>query len=348
MVKLKSNNAPHTRVFLVLIALLIGAVCLYSGFSHAQTAKVMRETEAVSEETAGSRHLPPTTAEAVESATLAPELTSKAATSITQALSSSSAATTKKATSSKTTSSTSKASSSSSEPSESVATTSREGLTDKIGSIVSRLGGADGRLNPFASTAASTTASTTAKKAELDFSRTAFLGNSRVLSIENYGFSKNVYGKVSLNVNTVFTEKCEGGSVPVIDELRGKDFDNVMIMFGDNECGWGSMDAFVKQYKKVIAGVRERVPGVKIYLISILPISYATSQKNEYGYNQGKINECNELIKKIAKDEGITYLDASSSIMNDKGYLPDEASTDGCHLGKEYTKRWLTYVAKYI
>ena len=169
-----------------------------------------------------------------------------------------------------------------------------------------------------------------------------------MLSIENYGFSKNVYGKVSLNVNTVFTEKCEGSSVPVIDELKGKDFDNVLVMFGDNECGWDSMDVFVKQYKKVIAGVRERVPGAKIYLISVLPISYEKSQKNEYGYNQGKINECNELIKKIASDEGITYLDASSSIMNDKGYLPDEASTDGCHLGKEYTRRWLTYVAKYI
>ncbi len=343
---MKSNNTPQTRVLLVLIAMLIGAVCLYSGFSHAQTAKVMRETEAVSEETPGSRRLSSTAATEVESATLAPELTSKSTTSITQTLSSS--VTTKKATTSKSTSSATRSSSSSVQTSESVATTSREGFTDRIGRIVSKLGSGEGRLNPFGSTAASTTAATTAKTAQLDFSRTAFLGNSRVLSIENYGFSKNVYGKVSLNVNTVFTEKCEGGSVPVIDELNGKDFDNVLIMFGDNECGWGSMDAFVRQYKKVIAGVRERVPGAKIYLISILPISYATSQKNEYGYNQGKINECNELIKKIASDEGITYLDASSSIMNDKGYLPDEASTDGCHLGKEYTGRWLTYVSKYI
>jgi hypothetical protein len=197
------------------------------------------------------------------------------------------------------------------------------------------------------STSAAKTTSKTSSDEKLDFSKSAFLGNSRVLSIENYGFAKNVYGKVGLNVDTVFTENCEGSSVPVIDELKGKDFKNIYIMFGDNECGWGSMDVFVKHYKKVIDAVRERVPGATIYLISVLPISESTSAKNEYGYNQGAINNVNKLIKKLASDEGLTYIDAASAIVNSKGYLPDEASTDGCHLGKEYTRKWLAYVAKY-
>lgn len=178
------------------------------------------------------------------------------------------------------------------------------------------------------------------------FDNSAFVGNSRLLAVENYGFCDNVYAKVGLNVNTVFTERCSGSSVPVIDELKGKRFDKVFLMFGDNECGWGSMNAFVNQYKKVVSAVQDRVPGAKVYVISILPISRDKSAQNEYGCNKERIDYCNGLIKKMADDIGIKYVDAGSAIADKNGYLPDEASPDGCHLGKAYTRKWLEYTAR--
>lgn len=177
------------------------------------------------------------------------------------------------------------------------------------------------------------------------FDDCAFLGNSRLLALGNYSIAKNVYAKVGLTVNSVFTEKIEGGSVPVIDELTGKNFTKVFIMFGDNECGWGSLTKFQECYRDVVNGVRQRVPGARIYLLSILPISQNRSEKNVYGYNMGAIGKCNELIKELAAQEGLTYLDCASSVTGADGYLPSEYSTDGCHMKKEYNVLWAKYIA---
>lgn len=177
------------------------------------------------------------------------------------------------------------------------------------------------------------------------FDNCAFIGNSRLLALGNYDIADNVYAKVGLTVNSVFTDNCEGSSVHVIDELNGKSFDKIFVMFGDNECGWGSMTQFTSKYKNVIAEIKERVPGAKIYLISVLPISKSKSAENQYGYNKDAIDNVNVIIKQIATDEGLTYLDAASSVIGTDGYLPDAYSTDGCHLKKEYDMLWAKYIA---
>ncbi len=185
--------------------------------------------------------------------------------------------------------------------------------------------------------------------AEFDcFDDCVFIGNSRLLAVGNYNLARNVYAVVGLNVETVYTKKCEGSKVPVINELDGKDYKRVILMFGDNECGWASLDDFEAQYKKVIGTIKEKLPDAKVYLVSVLPISYERSQQNQYGYNINSIAAANEKIKKVAADMGCAYVDAGSSIKNSNGYLPDDASSDGCHLSKEYTRIWLSVVAEKI
>ncbi len=344
-------NRSRVRATIVLIIVIIGAIFLSSCLMDKNDASAL----------SADKSSVKTSLSVSESSSSTASETSSAETSGSTALSTTASPDTELATVSTTrrattTAGTTKArQSSSSSRTESSAQESSENTTDKIGSLLSRINSDEQKpiAIPFEVTFSGerTTASTTEKTTkanELDFSNSAFLGNSRVLSVQNYGFAKNVYGKVGLNVKTVFTEKCEGGSVAVIDELKGKSFDNVFIMFGDNECGWSNMNVFEKDYVKVINAVRERVPKANIYVISVLPISEKKSAENEYGYNINSIKAVNEHIKKIAESEGITYIDAASSIKNSKGYLPDEASTDGCHLGKEYTKKWLTYVAKYL
>lgn len=185
--------------------------------------------------------------------------------------------------------------------------------------------------------------------AEFDcFDDCCFIGNSRLLAVGNYNLAKNVYAVVGLNVETVYTKKCEGSKVPVIDELNGKDYKKVIIMFGDNECGWESLDNFGSQYKKVIASVREKLPNAEIYLVSVLPISEERSKQNQYGYNINAISNVNKIIQQVADETDCTYIDAGSSLKDSNGYLPADASTDGCHLGKDYTKIWLSVVADKV
>lgn len=177
------------------------------------------------------------------------------------------------------------------------------------------------------------------------FDDCAFIGNSRVLDLKNYGLAENVYASVGLTVDTVFTEKASGSSVVIIDELKGKHFKKVFLMFGDNECGWPNTSVFIKRYAKVITAVRERVPEAEIYLQSVLPISRAADAKNEYGCNNAAIKKVNEAIKQLAKDEGVRYINPAASMTDSQGFLPDEAASDGVHLRKKYCRIWLNYLA---
>ena len=49
--------------------------------------------------------------------------------------------------------------------------------------------------------------------------------------------------------------------------------------------------------------------------------------------------------KKIdVKFDSNLYLDISSVIKDENGYLPDDAATDGIHLNKNYCDKWLQYL----
>jgi hypothetical protein len=325
---MKLNNRPFKRalVVLILVALISAfAVCLRNGVFSGENSPLVSASDKES-----ATHSIETSSKIVETSktTTETELSSASETttvSLTEATKNTTSTTKVKKTTTETTSAATEA------PTES--SSSRKSITDLF--------------TTFSRT--TTTNTPTNADGSIDFScfdNCAFVGNSRLLAVGNYGFADNVYAKVGLNVNTVFTQSCEGSSIPVIDELKGKSFDKVFLMFGDNECGWGSMNAFSKQYAKVISAVKERVPNAKIYLISVLPISKATSNKNDFGCNKDSINNINKYIKELADAQGATYIDAASSIANSDGYLPDDASTDGCHLGKKYTKIWLEYTAK--
>lgn len=180
------------------------------------------------------------------------------------------------------------------------------------------------------------------------FDSTVFIGNSRFISFKNYGLAKNVYAVVGLNVDTVFTKTVAGSTVTVIDELNGKDFEKVVLMFGDNECGWSSYDSFVVKYSKVIAAVRERLPEAEIYLHAVLPVSVNASATNEFGCNNTNINALNTRIEQLAAKEGIHFIAQPEVLKAEDGTLIPEAASDGIHLNKKYAKTWIISLADKI
>lgn len=192
-----------------------------------------------------------------------------------------------------------------------------------------------------------TTAKATVPAAKGDYSyfdNCAFVGNSRVLDFKNYGLVENVYAVVGLNVDTVFTKSVSGSNIPVIDELKGKHFEKIYLMFGDNECGWPNTDEFIRRYAKVVDAVHERVPEAEIYLQSILPISKKASDENNYGCNNTVINNLNKKIEKLAEDKGVHYIAPAEAMRGSDGALPPEAASDGVHLKKKYCEIWLNYL----
>ena len=61
-------------------------------------------------------------------------------------------------------------------------------------------------------------------------------------------------------------------------------------------------------------------------------------------FNNKNVNTFNNLIQELAKEKNVTYLDVKSALVDANGYLPEEASSDGVHVDKEYCKKWFEYL----
>lgn len=177
-----------------------------------------------------------------------------------------------------------------------------------------------------------------------------FVGNSLIDDLYTYGSAGNAdfYFRIGLTVKTVFTKSTAKGSVPVIDELKKRTYGKVLLMFGENELGWSYPSVFVKEYGKVIDAVRERQPNAAIYIQSIFPVSRAVSAKNENQINNTRIEQYNTLLRQLAQDKGVGYLDVASVLKDAQGNLPDNAAPDGVHLNRKYCAKWVDYVKQEL
>lgn len=169
----------------------------------------------------------------------------------------------------------------------------------------------------------------------------ALLGNSNLEDLNTYGLlpDADFYYKVGLTVTDAMTTPAEGGTVPAIDELQGKDYDKVFLMFGNNELGW-TKETFLADYSTLIQEVRSYNPNARIYVMGILPITKETSDKGENGATQARIDEYNEDLKTLANSNDCYFMDLGMAFKDSTGYLPAEAAADGVHLNKEYSTAW--------
>ncbi len=183
-----------------------------------------------------------------------------------------------------------------------------------------------------------------------DFSDAVFIGNSLTVGLSmNCGKPlATFYASTGLNVNTVWDSSTimldSGGYGTVFDALAQKQFGRVYVMFGINEVGWPYWDVFQTNYIKVVEKIKELQPGAKIYIESILPVS-SLAVETDPVFTTDKIDGLNEYVKRVASETGTAYLDVNSVLRQEDGSLPEEASTDGIHLIKNYCMIWLKYLA---
>ena len=174
----------------------------------------------------------------------------------------------------------------------------------------------------------------------------AFIGDSRTQAFLMYAGLKDVqdYTNVGLMVDTAITKKFitndDGEKITILDDLKKRNINTIYIMLGINELGWIYSEIFINKYEELINKIYEVKPNCEIILQSIIPVT-ATKSKNDKVYNNNKILEYNKLIKDMADRKGIKHIDLCPALTDENGCLPEEASTDGIHLNKEYCIKWL-------
>ena len=102
---------------------------------------------------------------------------------------------------------------------------------------------------------------------------------------------------------------------------------------------------FSDNYAMMVDSIRFAVPDAEIYLQSLLPVN--PSMKSGKVTNNEKISNCNRLIRNIAEQKELTYIDLYSLYEVD-GVMPEDLSPDGVHLYPEAYSIWAEAIRKYI
>lgn len=167
------------------------------------------------------------------------------------------------------------------------------------------------------------------------FKEDLFIGDSITEELKYYKFlyDNNVFSKIGLNTDTL--------RKLIPDEDFGIEPKNIYLMMGLNDSVFvKTEEKFKERYLAMLDALQTKFPDAKIYLQAIFPVSKALDEKEDARVNNTKINSFNEVIKTIASERGLDYLDFSYLLNENKDYF----EPDGMHLKSKFHKVWLNEV----
>lgn len=111
-------------------------------------------------------------------------------------------------------------------------------------------------------------------------------------------------------------------------------------------------EEILNNIKEIIAGVKDNRPYADIYIESIYPINKDKEEFDEDFFENENISNddiihINKEIKKLVKEENISYIDIFQQL-SDKKQLKDIYTDDGIHLNEKGYQKVLSYVNTVI
>lgn len=132
--------------------------------------------------------------------------------------------------------------------------------------------------------------------------------------------------------------------IPQVVALHPK---KVFLMGGANDVRHFDKVLFETQYLDLIRTLRDSLPDVTIILQSVLPINYEICKAFGNDCND-KINKANEIIKKLAVESHMNYIDLNRCYIDVEGKLDVRFTDDGIHLKEEAYNIWYKEIKVFI
>lgn len=198
---------------------------------------------------------------------------------------------------------------------------------------------------PVQTTTSSVSPTLLAHADESYFEDALFIGNSRTVGLYLFGNmpeSTDFFADVGLNIYHVMEDSIaippQGSTNGTLQSLlSAKQYGKIYIMFGINELGIGSSASFAEYYASVVSQIHEQQPEAIIYIQSIINVSsFAESDV----ITNSNINEKNALLEEIADNKTIFYINVNETLTDSYGYLNEEYTSDGIHLGGSSLPLW--------
>ena len=128
--------------------------------------------------------------------------------------------------------------------------------------------------------------------------------------------------------------------------------DYVIILIGTNDINGGiNKEDILKNHKKILDTITEKLPQTEIYLISIIPQNHDVEEYAEIDVNETTliIMDINQKLKEIGNNyPNVTYVDLFSELEDDQHFLKKEYSDDGIHLNRNGFEVWAKVLKPHI
>jgi|GEM_PF-774713 len=188
----------------------------------------------------------------------------------------------------------------------------------------------------------------TVKESYLDDA--VFIGDSRTDTLRLYAGWDNAtyYVKTGTNIWSILDDEVTVGKKTMTIEkaLTKHKFGKVYIMLGVNELGSGTAESFYQEFKSVVARIHELQPDAIIFVESIMHVTQSVSDSSKTVTNSA-INSRNKLLKKLADNVTIYYIDENEALDDKNGTLTDKYTFDGIHLEAKYVQPWKDFILKH-
>ena len=183
------------------------------------------------------------------------------------------------------------------------------------------------------------------------FDDAAFIGDSRTDGFMIYsgvGTGKNLTSN-GLSIFKLAEKKAltiDGKKYTLLEALALEEYQKVYLSLGVNELGYYDDNGFFASYCTAIDEIRRLQPKAVIYIQGLIPVNEEQAEAST-GHDYLKndhLRVYNDLMRQIAEEKQVAFLDLYSEFADENGSLPKEASRDGIHLVKESCQRWLDYL----
>lgn len=183
------------------------------------------------------------------------------------------------------------------------------------------------------------------------FDHSLFIGESRIAGLYYSGvfsssdFLFDIQGTIDTAYEDAFSLN-DTSDMTVTEALSDGDYDKVFLMFGMNELGWGSDEAFISYYEELVNLIKETSPATTIYIQSAVYVTENYEEEVEWIKNS-HVDTFNELLQDICDGETVIYLDVNTAL-TENGYLISENSIDGVQFTEEHMSVWKETIKKQL
>ena len=137
------------------------------------------------------------------------------------------------------------------------------------------------------------------------------------------------------------------GVIARMDEVLSSKPSKIFLLIGINDMKRGTpQEVILNNYLKVVRMVKEKSPGTKLYVQSILPVNKFMLPASYGKLTNAAILGINIQLKAICKNEQLTYINLHEVFAGTDGELKKELSIDGLHLKSAAYILWADYLKK--